>query len=58
MILINASAYQLSINLCKFVSFRNINQQNNQGKFVSISKKENTNGNKILNVQVFLLQKS
>ena len=36
----------------------NINLQNNQGKFVSTSKKGNTNGNKILKVQIFLLQKS
>ena len=36
----------------------NINQQNNQDKFISTSKKGNTNGNKILKVQVFLLQKS
>ena len=36
----------------------NINQRNNYEKFVSISEKRNTKGNKILKVQVFLLQKS
>ena len=36
----------------------NINQQNNQGKYISISKKGNRNGNQISKEQVFLLQKS
>ena len=35
----------------------NISQQNNQVKFVSTSKKENTNGNNILKVQIDFIAK-
>ena len=35
----------------------NINQQNNQGKFFSTSKKGNTNGNSILEVQIDFIAK-
>ena len=35
----------------------NISQQNNQGKFVSTSEKENTNGNNILKVQIDFIVK-
>ena len=57
MILINTSGYQLSINLCKFVSASKYQSTKHWEQISSTSKKGDTNCNNILKIQIDFIAK-